>query len=167
MDCAVGITIWRPIKSREDIYPLIRRIDFSQVLDASKGILGQEEFERWHEGAVNTAISLHPKLNDQYGWAAKIINVYLKTYAYIGDGGREDIRSHLHPPIDKGLRDGISSRFAGRNDILKETHCVKHISDIKDRQIYLKIISGLRKAAKELQCPLIEVEQLWEGTRTA
>jgi hypothetical protein len=38
------------------------------------------------------AIEANSKLKDQYGWAAKFVNIYLKTYCYIGDGGREGIR---------------------------------------------------------------------------
>lgn len=152
-----------PIKSRDDVYPLIAKIKFSEVLDRSKGKITSEEFEAWHKNALESAISASSKLTNQYGWAAKIVNVYLKTYCYIGDGGREGIRECLHPPIDSGLWKGVNRRFAGKKNILSDSHAVTAIKSINSHETYLKIISGLRKASKELDCSLIEIEQLWEG----
>lgn len=101
-----------PIKSKDDVYPLIAKINFSVVLDRSKGKVTSQEFEVWHKTALESAINASSKLKDQYGWAAKIVNIYLKTYCYIGDGGREGIRECLHPPIDSGLWKGVNRRFS-------------------------------------------------------
>ncbi len=98
------------------------------------------------------------------GWAAKIINVYLKTRAYIGAQGRHHLKEMIDPPIDAGLWLGLKRKFANRPDILERTNCVSRIKDIVDCECYRRIIDGCREAAKALDCELIEFEQLWAGT---
>jgi len=152
-----------PIKSRNDVYPLIARVDFNEVLDPSKGSITEDAFEKWHYQTLDFLVNATPKLRDQYGWAAKIINVYLKTYCYVGEGGREGIRSVLHPPVDSGLWSGVGRKFKGNRRILNDSHAVTRIKDIATHDMYLRIIRGLRTASTELDCSLIEIEQLWEG----
>lgn len=156
-----------PLKSREDVYPLIARIDFDDVLDTSKGPITKEIFESWHQKTLDYLVLVTPKLANQYGWAAKIVNVYLKTYCYVGEGGRENIRSVLHPPIDSGLWSGVGRRFRNNSSILNDSHVVTKIKDISSHAKYLQIIKGLRAASAELKCQLIEIEQLWEGAGDA
>jgi len=156
-----------PIKSREDIYPLISQINFAEVLETSKGVISQDEFEKWHKKTLELLVGATPKLNDQYGWAAKIVNVYLKTYCYVGEGGREGIRAHLHPPVDSGLWSGVAKRFKGHTTILDDSHVVTKIKAISTHSTYLQVIQGLRAASDQLACCLIEVEQLWEGAGEA
>jgi hypothetical protein len=152
-----------PIKSKKNVYPLINKINFTEVLDRSKGPITHDQFESWHKDALETAICANSKLKGQYGWAAKIINIYLKTYCYIGDGGRVGIRECLHPPIDSGLWKGVKRKFPKQQNILEKSHAVTSISSITTHDIYLKLISGFREASKEMNCSLIEIEQLWEG----
>jgi len=154
-----------PIKSRNDVYPLIESINFAYVLDTTKGPIQIDEFEIWHKETLDYLVNETPKLENQYGWAAKIVNIYLKTYGYIGDGGRDGIRALLHPPIDSGLWSGIARKFKGNKAILKDSHVVEKIKDISSHEIYLQIIKGMRNASHELNCTLIEVEQLWEGAQ--
>jgi hypothetical protein len=152
-----------PIKSRASLYPLIDTINFRLVLDRSVGPLTIVEFDRWHEATVANLMLRDTRLHANAGWASKIINVYLKTIAYVGDAGRDGIRECLHPPVDSGLWKGIRRQFKGNNDILQKTHCVKGIVNISTYDIYKTIVEGLRLAAIKLGCPLIEVEQLWES----
>jgi len=152
-----------PIKSREDIYGLIAVLEFEEILDKTRGAISTMEFEAWHSRMLKKIVGAHPKMNSQYGWAAKIVNVYLKTYCYVGDGGREKIRDCLHPPIDFGLWKGIRKKFRGDNNILGNTHSVTTIAAIDSHEKYETIIKGMRAAAKELGCSLIELEQLWEN----
>ena len=154
-----------PIRSRKSVYRAIRQLDFSQLVDPSLGRIECEEFERWHTGALRRLGEVEPALAQQIGWAAKIVNVYLKTYAYVGDQGRANLRGCLHPPIDAGLWKGVKRQFRGRDDILGDTHCVTTIQAITTPELYAQLIRGLRAAATELGCSLIEVEQLWEGTK--
>ncbi len=151
-----------PIKSGRDIYPLLRSVAFDEVLDESRGFLTRSEFDCWHKAAVEGLMQKDLRLDHQAGWAAKLVNVYLKTIAYVGDAGRAGIRDQLHPPIDGGLWRGVKIRFKGNRSILQDTHCVHTISTISDYHTYNRIIRGMRRAAVLLKSRLIEVEQLWE-----
>lgn len=152
-----------PIKSREDVYPLIKMINFADVLETSRGPISKDEFEKWHQETLNLLVNKTPKLKDQYGWAAKIVNIYLKTYCYVGEGGREGIRDLLHPPIDSGLWSGVAKKFKDNKSVLEDSHVVTRIKNISSHDTYLRVIKGMRAASYSLKCPLIEVEQLWEG----
>jgi hypothetical protein len=119
------------------------------------------EFAQWHRHATLQLCSKEAALC--VGWAAKIINVYLKTAAYVGGLGRPGLEPLLHPPIDAGLWSGLRRRFAHRPELLAKTHTVRQIKAIRDYATYETIIEGCREAAALLRCCLIEVEQLWEG----
>ena len=149
-----------PIKKRSHIYPILDKVPFSTVLEGAETIT-REEFDHWHEEAAGRMRHADSVLVT--GWAVKLINIYLKTAAYVGDLGRPGIRSVLHPPIDGGLWVGLSERFRDNVDLLAETNHVKRIKDITNYAIYQRIIAGCRLAAKELDCELIEIEQLWRG----
>ena len=96
-----------------------------------------------------------------------MINVYLKTAAYVGELGRQGLRDMLHPPIDSGLWEGLEEHFKKPSDIIDNAYCVTAISHIKDYdKTYLRIIRGCKQAAQELGCRLIEVEQLWRSAET-
>ena len=150
-----------PIKARSDVYPLLRAIDFGPLFDLDRGDIGRDEFDSWHRGAVEKLLQLERRLN--VGWAAKILNVYLKTRAYVGEDGRPNLREQLHPPIDGGLWEGLMQRFRSGSDVTNNTHCVTRIKDIDSQECYDRIIAGCRLAATALHCCLIEVEQLWTG----
>jgi hypothetical protein len=137
-------------------------VDFEILFDRARGPINRSTFDAWHSAAVKSLITHEPRLT--VGWATKMINVYLKTRAYIGGQGRHHLKEMIHPPIDAGLWTGLSRQFASRPDILDRTHCVTRIKDIVDYECYLRIIDGCRAAAKVLDCVLIEVEQLWAGT---
>ena len=151
-----------PIKSRRDVYTVLRVIDFEVLFSVSLGPINRTSFDAWHADAVRVMIGREPRLT--VGWATKIINVYLKTRCYIGAQGRHHLKEMIHPPIDAGLWLGLARRFPDRPDILDRTHCVERIKDIVDYECYRRIIDGCRAAAKALDCDLIEVEQLWAGT---
>ena len=151
-----------PLKSADAVSKVIRMINFAAVLESNDPIV-PAEFDRWHTQALERLQLSQPRLRNQVGWAAKIVNVYLKTIAYVGDEGRPNIRACLHPPIDGGLWRGVRKAFAARHDILSHTHCVTTIAAISDQATYDRIIGGLRIVANELGCSLIEVEQLWEN----
>lgn len=151
-----------PIRSRATVYPAIQSVDFQQVTTAALGDIPELEFDEWHARATLRLGEIQPLLNGQVGWAAKAINVYLKTYAYVGDQGRPNLRMCLHPPIDQGLWTGIARRFPDRQDILNDTHHVTRINAINSIDSYRRLLRGLRAASAALDCALIEVEQLWQ-----
>jgi hypothetical protein len=151
-----------PLKARADIYPLIDKPDYGQVLDGSLAISSQT-FNQWHEESVDKITKAsHDKLC--VGWAAKLINVYLKTMVYVASIGRPGLVEHIHPPIDGGLWEGIKNQYKDNQEIYSKTHSVSQIKAIKTYQQYRTIIDGIELIADAEKCRLIEVEKLWEGT---
>jgi len=151
-----------PVKSRGHIYPILGQISFNKILDAKS--ISDRDFEQWHAEEISKVVELIRHASEtpnQWGWAAKIINVYLKTAVYVGDCGSRDLRKCLHPPIDGGLWKGVGERFK-IEPFVKDVCCVVKIKDIDSHKKYLRIIDGLREAAKIMNCTLIEVEQLWK-----
>jgi hypothetical protein len=65
-----------PIKSRAEVYPLLDAVAFSDVLSPGQPIQSAK-FDAWHERQTAALCARHPLL--RIGWAAKLINVYLKT----------------------------------------------------------------------------------------
>src|SRR5438445_1837101 len=122
-----------PIKSRADVYPLLDGVAFGTVLTDSQPIAGNE-FDAWHEAEVSALCTRDSRV--RIGWGAKLINVYLKTAAYVGELGRPGLRDALHPPVDSGLWDGLRKRLPDRPDIIDETCCVQRIKDITDYVTY-------------------------------
>ena len=149
-----------PIKDRAAIYPLLKAVRFHDVLGAEHTAITAHEFDAWHAASTTLLCESEPRLTA--GWATKLLNVYLKTAAYVGDLGRPGLRDQLHPPIDTGLWTGLGQRFRG-SPILEKTHVVTRIKNIRDYPTYLTIITGCREAALQLDCRLIEVDQLWKG----
>ncbi len=117
-----------PIKSRRDVYTVIRQIDFDPLFARELGPINRKTFDRWHANAVRRAVKQESPLN--VGWATTIINVYLKTRAYIGSQGRHHLSEAIHPPIDAGLWEGLRRHFPDRRDILDWSNCVTRIKDI-------------------------------------
>lgn len=150
-----------PVKSRAQVYGLLKVVPFDRLLEPSNRPIKEAEFASWHHDAVLGLCERESPLC--VGWAAKLVNVYLKTYVYVGGLGRPGLVSAIHPPIDGGLWAGVKKRFHERPDILAKTHVVHRIRDIGDYPTYTTIIAGFRAVAEELGCLLIEVEQLWEG----
>jgi hypothetical protein len=151
-----------PIKSRRDVYTVLRAVHFPVLFDDALGPINRETFDVWHKDQVRGMLARESRLT--VGWATKIINVYLKTRVYLGGQGRHHLTEMIHPPIDAGLWLGLERRFKDHPEILAQTHCVERIKDISDYECYRRIIDGCRAAAKLLDCKLIEVEQLWAGT---
>ncbi len=151
-----------PIKSRRDVYTVLRGVDFTPLFNDALGPINRSTFDAWHTNEIQSMIERESRLS--VGWATKIVNVYLKTRVYIGSQGRHHLKEMIHPPLDAGLWLGIARRFRNRSDILEQTNCVNRIKDIVDYATYRRIIVGCRAAAKALNCDLIEIEQLWAGT---
>lgn len=153
-----------PLKSRASVYPLLDAVEFGQMLD-SRTPVTSDDFDGWHR---TQTLELRDRSSTlPIGWAAKMINIYLKTAAYVGELGPPGIGDCIHPPVDGGLWQGFRRRFRDSNpELLKEVCCVERIKDIADYDQYRRIISGCRNAATLLGCRLIEVEQLWLGSVT-
>jgi hypothetical protein len=116
-----------PIKSRESVYPLIRMPNYEQLFVGSA--ITAEDFGEWHQRNTE-AIANSSEL--PIGWAAKLINIYLKTRVYVGREGRVNLYSFLHPPIDNGLWDGIEQYCNEKrlHEIRDQISIVRKIKDI-------------------------------------
>lgn len=150
-----------PIKSRADVYPLIRRPNYQSLFVGPA--ISMDEFAKWHKESTEE-IQKNSVL--PIGWAAKLINVYLKTRVYVGKEGRVNLYNYIHPPIDNGLWDGIVQycNENGLGEIKSQITSVRKIKDIDTYEKYIMIINGCRQLASHMQCELLEVEQLWQGT---
>lgn len=159
-----------PLKSRDDIYPLIKTPDYSEILRGDQPIT-KEEFNVWHEKSSQEICERSSRVIDgeesklPTGWATKLINLYLKELVYVGQYGRPDLIRFIHPPIDNGLWDGIKKKFGNNESITNKTHSKTKIKDIVNYQDYQTIISGIEMISQKENCLLIEVEQFWEGTK--
>jgi len=60
-----------PIKSREDVYPLIRIPNYEQLLSGDE--IKEDEFNSGHQ--INTLAICNKEKRLPVGWAAKLINV--------------------------------------------------------------------------------------------
>ncbi|MEG0868228.1 MAG: hypothetical protein RSD49_08100 [Hafnia sp.] len=148
-----------PISSAALVYSALDRVDFSVLFDASLPAITQQEFEAWHTDAMLILVGTE-RMQQQYGWAAKMLNIYLKTAAYVGGLGRPGLKACLHPPIDAGLWGGLSQHFEG-HEALRATHRVTVIRQINMLPLYQGIIEGMRRLAHTEGCLLIELEQFW------
>lgn len=144
-----------PIKGREEVYDLIDNHADLAVLFVSGSRIDAAEFDSWHEGTVLAFCKAQPTL--PVGWAAKIVNVYLKTRVYLAGEGREGLVGVIHPPIDTSLQAGLKKMFPHR-PWRKMT--IKSIRSYRDD--YMPFIEECRSLAQEERCLLIEVEWYWQ-----
>jgi hypothetical protein len=105
-----------PLKSRDDIYPFVDLKTIKKVLKTDKPI-SEVEFNRWDEKTLRS-ITSDDRL--QIGWAAKIVNVYLKSMCYLSGIGRQGLVNYIHPPIDSGLWKGLEKRYKSNTNIGSE-----------------------------------------------
>jgi hypothetical protein len=146
-----------PLKRAERVYALIENhADLPVLFDTIRAI-NKTEFDRWHEKTVLGICQAEPVL--PVGWAAKIVNVYLKTRVYLAREGREGLMSVIHPPIDNGLQLGLQKEFPNRPWKIKR---IKDICSYQDD--YLPFIQDCRSLAKKEGCLPIELEFYWRGT---
>lgn len=150
-----------PLKFGKQIYNLIENHANLAVLFEPPRAIDQGEFDDWHKETILAFCEAEPllKTNSQVGWAAKIINVYLKTRAYLAGEGREGLVSAIHPPIDKGLQEGLIEHFPNRPWKIRT---IKSIRSYKDD--YFPLIEDCRCLAEIDDCLPIELEFYWRGT---
>lgn len=152
-----------PVKSRADIYPILEKILFNELLDKGKIPINKKQFNQWHKSQCESvAHKLQKKANNgssMIGWAAKIINVYLKIACYLGGLGRSGLIECLHPPLD-----GILKRGLTKHKIL--IHCtIPTIKSINDYAQYIAIIKKIEKYTKSKKWNIIEIEQFWDPSK--
>ena len=148
-----------PLKARETVYPLIRIPTYREILYGDS--ISTAEFEEWHQKSTLAISAREPQF--PVGWAAKLINIYLKTTVYLASMGRPNLIECIHPPIDNELWKGIYQEYKDRSEIISKTHIVNRIKEIDTYEKYKTIIEGCRLIAGDRGCYLIEVEELWQG----
>jgi len=81
-----------PVKSRAKIYPLLDALDFNALFDHSLGAIDAASFAIWHRASVDY-LSSRSRHDSRLGvgWAAKLVNVYLKTSVYVGGSVVRDL----------------------------------------------------------------------------
>lgn len=149
-----------PLKSRKDIYPLIRIPDYPLVLDGETPVT-KEDFNAWHKFSAEKMHDNRPEM--AIGWTTKLINLYLKSMVYLGGYGREGLIDLIHPPLDTGLWKGIKEETD--DSIRKLTHYRQRIKDIGSYADYEIIIKGFERFSLQKGIRLIEVEKYWLGTK--
>lgn len=150
-----------PMKSRKAVYSALGQIDFSPVLDESLGPIDSDIFEPWHAATLQQLTKI-PALEGQIGWAAKMINVYLKCAVYVGRLGRDGLEALIHPPIDGGLWRGLEQRFGDSHpEVVKISHAITTISGVVTVAQYSAMMGAFRQLAEAHGCLLIELEQFW------
>ncbi len=149
-----------PVRSRREVYGALDAVDFTPLFRADLGRIGPAEFGAWHESAIAEMQSAQPKLN--VGWAAKIVNEYLKTKCYVGGYGRDGLVDLIHPPIDNGLVSGLKKEFGDNPDLKLHLDSLESMSLLDTYTKYLDLIQVCRRVAELSRCSLLESEQFWE-----
>ena len=138
-----------PVKKRDVIYPKIDEVSFSLVLDGRLTIT-EKEFSNWHKSeCIKLADSLGKK--DRIGWAAKIINIYLKTACYIGGLGRQGLVEVIHPPLDGILAKALEKKVS-----------IPRIKEIKSYAQYIELIDLIKNETNKQCISLFEIEKEWK-----
>ena len=159
-----------PIRDTKSVYQLLDEVKFPAVLNPSLEPISCEGFAHWHRAQTkDLCVRAKPMLpavegrgsEFPVGWSAKLINVYLKTAAYVGDLGRKGLRDVLHPPVDNRLKVQLVKCFRRRHPEICDAVNFHSITAIATYEEYQGIINGCRAAAEVLRCSLFEVEQLW------
>jgi hypothetical protein len=144
-----------PLKTGNRVYSLIDKANLAVLFDSNRAV-DDTEFDRWHEKTVLAFCGAEPTLS--VGWAAKLVNVYLKTRVYLAGEGRKGLVSVIHPPIDYGLQHGLKKKYPNR------PWKIKRIKDFRSYQAdYLPFIQDCRSLARKEGCLLIELEYYWRG----
>ena len=148
-----------PVRSRGDIYGALDAVDFGPLFRGELGRIGPAEFANWHESAIGRMREVQPRLN--VGWAAKILNEYLKTKCYVGGYGRDGLADVIHPPVDNGLISGLRSRFADCPELEARLDSLERMSGMDTYDKYEALIRVCERVAELCGCSLMESEQFW------
>ena len=143
----------------EEVYAALDTVDFTPLFQSDLGPIGAEEFRAWHESAIAEMQDAQPKFN--VGWAAKILNEYLKTKCYVGGYGRDGLVDVIHPPIDNGLVLGLRNEFSGDSDLRQRLDSLEKMSGLDTYAKYDELIQVCGRVARVSGCSLLESEQFW------
>ena len=149
-----------PVRARGEIYGALDAVDFAPLFRDDLGPIDSAEFGAWHKAAIAQMLNTQPRLN--VGWAAKILNEYLKTKCYVGGYGRDGLADAIHPPIDNGLISGLKNQFGDNPDLSPRLDALERMSGLDTYDKYELLIQVCARAAGLSNCSLLESEQFWE-----
>lgn len=143
------------IRDNETLLSLLELCDFNKLFHGTVPI-SKDEFTDWHRKNTTKICSNNPEIS--IGWAAKLINVYLKTRVYVAGDGRPDLEKFIHPPIDNLLWNRVKVKYPS---LVKKTNfkSIKEITNYEDD--YEPLIQVCRDIALKKKWLLIEVDSLW------
>ena len=145
------------LRKNEEICPALEKVDFQQVLCNERPI-DKQEFDQWHIAQVQR---FGNEAECSAGWAAKIINVYLKTQCYVGGRGRRGLDEVIHPPFDHIMIRTLKKKYPEFRDRLGGRTKGFSLKGIEHYSHYQQIIELFVSIAKQERCKLIEVGQYW------
>ena len=145
------------LRKNEEICPALEKVDFQQVLCNERPI-DKQEFDQWHEAQVQR---FREEAKCSVGWAAKIINVYLKTQCYVGGRGRKGLDEVIHPPFDRVMIGTLKKKYPEFNGLLGGRNRGFSLTGVERYFRYQQIIELLASIARRERCKLIEMGQHW------
>ena len=144
------------ISSRKDVNAALGTIDFHPLFDMRCGPINQDEFSKWLLIEVLKLLKSEPRL--EFGWALKMIAIYLKTTCYLAGFGRDNLGRVIHPPVDNVLIKNLREEFGASPEIIQGLRSFKSIGSISIED-YDDIIGACELVAQREGCTLFEVEQ--------
>ena len=160
--------------SQENVDCALSLLDFYPLFDTGLGRIEKAHFERWHTSAIRVIQRLElrdtkgsPKDPMPFGWAAKMIAVYLKTTCYLAGFGREHLDNVIYPPIDRYLVRNLKDEFGELPQLVDGLPSFNPgdggISGLSEAD-YFACIKSCERVAHNQECKLIEVEKFWTPT---
>ena len=143
-----------------EVYAALDRVDFSPLFDIERGVVSAAEFAAWHRTSTENASRASPSLNA--GYAAKMINEYLKTRCYVGGFGRDGLADVIHPPIDDGLIAGLRKSLSARAELRDDLASIPSMERMNGYGEYETLIRVCERAARITGSSLLESELFWE-----
>ena len=149
------------IAGESEIYSALDGVDFALLFDRERGRVSAAEFAAWHRDAARRITRAAPRVNA--GYAAKMINEYLKTRCYVGGWGRDGLANVIHPPIDDGLIAGLRKKLSARAELRDALASVPDMESMDGYGDYESLIRICERAARMAGCSLMESELFWDG----
>ena len=155
--------------SQENVDCALGQLNLKPLFDVGLGRIKQGDFDQWHAKALHDIRKAtyedkegKPK-SMPFGWAAKMIAIYLKTTCYLAGFGRENLDNLIHPALDNNLVRNLRSEFRGSPHIINGLRSFKSIGGLSEAN-YRACIESCKLIAKDRGCTLIEVEKFWTPT---
>ena len=155
--------------SQENVDCALGQLDCDLLFDTGLGRIAKGDFDRWHAKATRDIqrIALKDRKGNPksmpFGWAAKMVAIYLKTTCYLAGFGREHLDNMVHPALDNNLVRNLREEFQGSPHLVQGLQSFSGIGSLSETD-YHACIESCKLITDQLGCKLIEVEQFWTPT---